>query len=333
MPAAAASPPTHDLSALAKHLVSPKTGILKRILLVPRSPGEIGILYPAADLPDYVRIPFMGAIDGIGGTGFTASESLARVLFETVERYCGAFADYDRMYFGKAPGPEFLTGERFPLFSSEQYQQPRWPFMPLTSDSEIWWTEMRSLLTGRPVYIPSVSVYVPYRVCGPAECLGPSVSTGMAAGWSIEEACLSGLLEICERDAFAIMWMHSLSMPRIVIDPESRFGRELDSVLGPSGGRVWFVNLTNDLGVPVVACVLRQQFEGKPLLTVGAAAKLDYEAACRKAFAEAANGYSRVAGELASHAGWPRPISRTSRTGAGTASPTPTPNFSRRSPS
>ena len=289
--------PVGDLRELAALLVSPVTGILRRMILSPRASDEIGILSQAAELADFGKLPGMGPIDPTGGSGFNTSESLARILFETVERYCGAFVDYSRMVRSKPVSSDFLFGSRYPLYADEQYAQPQWPFRRLTEESEIWWSEGRSLITGRPAFVPSVFVHVPYRPADRQEWLGPSVSTGMAAAWSWEEACLSGLLEVCERDAFSIMWMNRISMPRITVHPDSCFGRHLARTLGGSA-RVHFVNLTNDLGIPTVLAVLKYAYLGKPLVTVGASAKLDPEQACRKAFAEAADGYTRVVSQL-----------------------------------
>jgi ribosomal protein S12 methylthiotransferase accessory factor len=120
----------------------------------------------------------------------------------------------------------------------------------------------------------------------------------MAAGRSWEEACVAGLLEVCERDAFAIMWMNRLSMPRLVVKRGSRLARDLRQALGGSEASVTFVDISNDAGIPVVAAILRHSWLGKPVVSVGASAKRSVEAACRKAFAEAANGYTYIVSQL-----------------------------------
>src|ERR1700693_593355 len=99
MPAIAFDPPpapgepasVGDLRELEALLVSPVTGILRRMILSPRASDEIGILSQAGELADFGKLPGMGPIDPTGGSGFNTSESLARLLFENVERCCGAF--------------------------------------------------------------------------------------------------------------------------------------------------------------------------------------------------------------------------------------------------
>jgi ribosomal protein S12 methylthiotransferase accessory factor len=59
------------------------------------------------------------------------------------------------------------------------------------------------------------------------------------------------------------------------------------------------VNLTNDLGVPVVMAVLRRRLAGQPLVTVGLSARPRLEDAAEKAFIEAASLVVRLRAELA----------------------------------
>ncbi len=294
----AAPVPSGNWQALTELLVSPVTGILRSIIVSPHCSDEPSMLCPMAELGNFERLPGMGAIDPTGGCGFTTGESVARILFETVERYCGAFVDHSRMAWGKALPQDYLYAGNYPLYADHQYEQKNWPFRRLTEQSEIWWTEGRSLVTHRPVWVPAVFTHVPYRASSQEEWLGPSVSTGMAASWSWEDAVLNAVLELCERDAFTMMWMNRLSMPRIAVSPNSPFGKQLARALGKGGAQVEFVNITNDLGIPTVLAVFRYTYMGRPVVTLGASTKLDPEQACRKAFAEAADGYGRIVSQI-----------------------------------
>jgi ribosomal protein S12 methylthiotransferase accessory factor len=283
-----------DLDTLANLLVSSRTGIIRRLVMQPYSGDEVRILHARPELPDYRVLPGGGAIALPGGSGFSITESTARVLFETVERYCASFIDEENQVWTRPSSDAFLFGDRFPLFADFQYQGKHWPFRRLGGDSLIWWTKGTSLFSGNPVHVPSALVFIPYCPSSPDEQLGPSISTGMASGWSWESACLSGLLEVCEREAFVVMWLNRLSMPRLKVDPGSQLGRDLRQALGFSAGQVTFVKLSNDFDVPTVLAVLHRCYLDRPLVTVGAASKSTFEAAARKAFAEAANGYCRL---------------------------------------
>lgn len=283
-----------DVDRLAHLLVSPKTGILKRVFLSPRFGDEAPILCPGAELSRYSTMPCMADVAVPGGSGFDLSECMARLLFEAVERYCAAYVDRDRMLWARASSESFLCGPRFPLYADFQYAQQEWPFQPWSAQSEIWWVQGSSLFTGECRFVPASFVHVPYKATSAMEWMGPSVSTGMAAAPSWQKACLSGLLEVCERDAFCIMWMNSLSMPRLKLHPSSRLRKNVDGFLEATGSKLTFINITNDLGVPTAAAVLQCFYRGEPIITVGSSAKPSLEQACEKAFAEAANGYIRV---------------------------------------
>jgi ribosomal protein S12 methylthiotransferase accessory factor len=149
--------------------------------------------------------------------------------------------------------------------------------------------------------VPAGLVHVPYDFSIEAERLGPSTSTGMACHPSLTVAMLTGLFEVCERDAFAIAWLNRLSLPRLRFSARSRFGAELERIVA-GGGRVEFVDLTNDLGVPVVLAKLERMLLGRPLVTVGLAARTTRTEAARKALMEAASEYRRLHDELTSPA-------------------------------
>ena len=44
------------------------------------------------------------------------------------------------------------------------------------------------------------------------------ITTGLATHPSREEALLSGALEVIERDAFMVMWLNHLTLPRVDLD-------------------------------------------------------------------------------------------------------------------
>jgi ribosomal protein S12 methylthiotransferase accessory factor len=283
----------HDTASLARALISPKTGIVKGLTLLPWSGSQIPLMHMVAPIPSYGALPCGGSISRPGGSAIDLDSAVAQVVFEVVERYSAAFVDYSSLVFGQASSTAFVTGAELPLFAEHQYQQEGWPFQRLRDDSAINWVRCRSLLTGRSRFVPAVLVYIPYRPVSRDELLGPSTSTGMAAGRSFDAACLAGLLEVCEREGFNNMWMHRLSMPLLDVDA-TPLGAEISELLRACQGEVTFVDISTDLRVPTVMAVLRQPLFGRPLVTVGASAKPTFERACRKALGEAVSEYERI---------------------------------------
>lgn len=277
-----------DVAELARWVTSPLTGIVQRINELPACPKRIHLR--SATVGDYSVLPGGGWIPTTGGSGATSASAFGCAVFETLERYCGAIVDETKTMRGQAAGG-CLYGEALPLFTDSQYGRKGWPYMRLTERSDIHWTEAISLRSGEPVKVPTPLVHVPYRFSNRDECIGPATSTGMAAGWGRVEARIRGYCEVCERDAFSIMWMNRLSGPRVVPDRKSALAAELGRLAG--AGELVLVNISNDLGVPVIAAVLRSRLFGRRTVTVGAACDADAARACRKAALEAVSEYQR----------------------------------------
>lgn len=279
-------------AALARLVTSPLTGVVRSLAVRPDSGALNAVRRVSAFAANYGMLPCGGAIADPGAGDPDPDRAMEKALFELIERYCAAFLDADDALLSKPSSPRFLHGDRLPLFAPFQYKLPDWPFAPLTEDSEVRWVQAVSLRTAEPLLVPASLVHVPYRPCSGDDFLGPSTSTGMAAAWSWTAACLAGYMEVCERDAFAIMWMNRLSLPRIAVPPASPMARELERIGGAA--RIALVNLTNDLRVPVVMAVLRHRLRGRAIVTIGLAAHADFCAAACKAALEAAGEYERL---------------------------------------
>jgi ribosomal protein S12 methylthiotransferase accessory factor len=116
------------------------------------------------------------------------------------------------------------------------------------------WTPVWSLTHERERLLPTAYCYYGAHVPGHDGCIADS--NGNAAGNTIEEAILHGLLELVERDHVALWWFNRLRVP--ALDLESLADPWLDSVLARFAAderRVWALDLTADLGIPVVAAV------------------------------------------------------------------------------
>src|SRR6185295_3075966 len=136
------------------------------------------------------------------------------------------------------------------------------------------WVWGHSLTERRPRLVPASLVYLNYRPAGDEAKIGLNASTGLAAGATREEAILGGLLEIVERDAFTIAWMHRQVGRRIEVDD--------DDLQWALRARLWadrpsvdvkILDLTTDVPIPVVFLVMRRQAEFGPAACVGTASR------------------------------------------------------------
>ena len=124
--------------------------------------------------------------------------------------------------------------------------------------------------------------------CGEAP-IASSISTGLACHCSIEEAAISAICEVIERDCFTITWQARLSWPRIL--PQT-LHPDLQRILQRFERAYCFVslmNITMDTGVPTFLAVGRGR--SAPLV-VAAATSLDPFEAARKVLEELAHTHT-----------------------------------------
>lgn len=279
---------------LVEQLVSPTTGVLKRAQLLPLTGGQVPYSHFAAAPARYSVLPTGGDIANPGASAWDLRRSLAQVVFEAIERYCAAFVDYSLLVLSTGHGPGYAAGLAVQRFADFQYGRAGFPYVPLRDESVIHWVLGRSLLTGSRAYVPASLTFLPYTPASAAEVIGPSMSTGMSAAWRHDDACLNGLLELVERDAFTITWMNRLQCPRLVPAAGSVLAERVAAVQADGATTVTFVDISTDIGIPVVCCLLRRAAYGTPLVTVGLSCKLDHATACDKALGEALSDHERL---------------------------------------
>jgi ribosomal protein S12 methylthiotransferase accessory factor len=124
---------------------------------------------------------------------------------------------------------------------------------PYTVDTELDWVWGHRLGDGNPVLVPAEIGFYRYEYpAGRRGCFVES-SSGCALGGSYEEAALHALLELAERDAFAIGWHAAVPLPSIdpasIADPESAM---LLDTIGGYGYDVHLLAATGGLDIPTV---------------------------------------------------------------------------------
>jgi ribosomal protein S12 methylthiotransferase accessory factor len=272
-------------------LISPKVGLIRRVAMT-RYQAQDPLVFSTGVLPaDFARFMSDGQALKAGGAGEDAATALMAAIGEAAERHCSYFFDRDEMVFGtyRELAPDAVDPDLLRLFSCEQIERfgPRGPEY-FDESSRICWMWGHSLNARRPRLVPASLVYLNYRAAEDEARIGLNASTGLAAGSTREEAILGGLLEIIERDAFTIAWMHRRAGRRIEVDDE-------DS-LKSLRLRLWsdrpsvdlkIFDLTTDLPIPVVFLVMRRQAEFGPVACVGTASRVSPRQALCKCILEA----------------------------------------------
>jgi oxazoline/thiazoline synthase len=255
------------------HLVSPITGVVKALKPYFRQTDTPVHNYSSGPntalksktlswLNSHVR-------SSNGGKGKTATQAKTGALCEAVERYCMTYLgeEYHTESSLNQLGDSGIHPNQCMNFSRNQYRHREEinkectkffamvpvPFEPsLKTD----WTPVYSLTRQRFKYLPTQFCYTQYPAADEKRLFSYPDSNGCAAGNTIEEAVLQGLLELVERDAVALWWYNMI--PRHGLDLESfdePYFSEIKSYYRDRGRSLRVLDLTSDLGIPVFAAV------------------------------------------------------------------------------
>ncbi|QJC50425.1 hypothetical protein HGI30_01665 [Paenibacillus albicereus] len=280
--------PALGLTEPLARAISPQGGMVRGLMSLSTDPGDPALFLSLAAPADPKA--FGGRQHGLidrfaSGMGFTLEEANVSAVAEAVERYCAAYVIPDRTVFAswRELRAEALHPGALPLFTPEQHATWQFPYQPFTEDARIRWVPARSLATGREKFVPAAIAwdsYVPQSDDEAAICFG--LMTGSAAGSTLEQAMIGGLLEIIERDAFMMMWYNMASLPRLDIR-EHPLARPFRELLDESRFELSIVDTTGDTGIPS-AFGLLQTSDGR--VSFGGSARLSMEEAVVKTLME-----------------------------------------------
>jgi oxazoline/thiazoline synthase len=292
---------TNDPLAKYGHLVDPVTGIVAELRRDERCPD-----FQHAFVSGRNRAMTASTVAGIragarqasGGRGVTEAEAKTGALGEAVERYCGTRQGDEATVRAsyRSLGTQAVHPAACMLFDRRQYEdRARWnegcaPFHwvpePFDETAEADWTPVWSLLGGERRLLPTAMLYYnPGASTGPAAVLADS--NGSAAGASLGDAVVRGFLELTERDAVAMWWYNRTRQPQIDLSSfEDPWITGLPERYRRLGRELWALDLTSDLGIPVMAAISRRAGGPAEDITFGFGAAFDPRRALRRALTE-----------------------------------------------
>jgi bacteriocin biosynthesis cyclodehydratase domain-containing protein len=294
-----------------EHLIDPVTGIVAGLHRDQRSPDLLPCYLSRHNPPigaDTIVAIRDWARTCSGGKGATDVQARAGALCEAVERYCatrnGDEARVRDSY--RALGSQAVDPRSCLLFDERQYaNRARWnagcaPIhqVPETFDefSVLDWTPVWSLLTGQQRLLPTALLYL-----GSAGGVKPASlladSAGNAAGSCLGDAIVRGFLELVERDAVAIWWYNRTRHPGVCLESfDDPWVARLPSWFEQMNRALWVLDVTSDLGVPVMAAVSRRVDKPAEDVELGFGAHPDARVALRHALAELGQQVLQVSG-------------------------------------
>jgi bacteriocin biosynthesis cyclodehydratase domain-containing protein len=288
-----------------QHLISPVSGAIAYLHPMPKRHVGLRHVYAAGYLVRPAGTPRTNRFDRIcSGKGRTDEQARVSALCETLERFSGVYQGdeatvrasmnelrADPEYFGlpiaindlqQFSERQFARREQDNALTDDVRKQVPLPFPP---DVAIDWTPAWSLTTGARRCVPLSYCYAetPESAQGLFFCVhNPN---GSAAGACLEEAILQGLLELIERDATAIWWYNQVARPGI--DLASFGDAYFDSLVreyASFGWRLWALDITHDLGIPVVVALAEEPETGR--FSIGFGCHLDSRIAVQRALTE-----------------------------------------------
>ncbi len=294
-------------------LTSPITGVVSR-------PQRVGL---GRRLPVYTATcataPGANGIrrpTGAMGKGLGDEQARASCIAEGIERYsCQFFGDEPRRRARLEEIAELAIDPRSMLLFSDAQYAARRPAAasdhhsvpaPFDAGAPIEWSPVRSLTTGATRWVPAANCFFGYfdSEATSSEPFAFGDSNGCAAGNTLEEALLQGVLELIERDATALWWYPRVRRRAIALESftEPLFD-ELAASYDDGGLELAMLDLTVDTDVAVVAAVSWRRSDGGGV-ALGLGAHLDPRLAASRALSELEQALAEEAGEDTEFGRW-----------------------------
>ncbi|MDX6448807.1 MAG: ribosomal protein methylthiotransferase accessory factor [Gaiellaceae bacterium] len=276
--------------ARLRTLVSPYWGLVRGHSELSGGPDDARLVRVGCLLADLEPLIGFTTDFRAGGCAPGRDEALAAALGEVAERYSASWLPEGLpLATARELGPPAVDPARFVLFHPRQYARARFPFKAFTADTRVRWVPAVALPSNEPAYLPAQLVYLRWRSPEDAgeEPIAYSTSNGTACGATFEEAVLSGLLELIERDAFMLTWYGRLSLPRLDWSSAPELVAFDDRYFRASGLAYSAIDLSCFHDVPTVVGIVRGTTADGAPLAVGAAAASTVGAAWQDALGEA----------------------------------------------
>ncbi|MDQ3964530.1 MAG: YcaO-like family protein [Actinomycetota bacterium] len=244
-------------------LIDPKTGVIQSVSLVKSSEIDPDVFVAYASPCDTEALTGLKAANRGAASSPVKERAVLRACGESVERYCSAIFAMGELRIATMDelareGSRFVDVRDLYPFADEQYALREFPY-ERPDAKPLRWTCGRSIIDDGDVWLPASCVYVPYlfdRAVEPFTHM--PISTGLAAGRSVESCIQKGLLEILERDALMIVWSARLLAPRLEVKTCAGLSPVVDALLDVKRtGAAWHLNwLTLDVDIPIVSAAL-----------------------------------------------------------------------------
>lgn len=197
----------------------------------------------------------MGNIDGAGGD-LDPERAAFLAVAETLERYSSCAWRPERTIWATADelGDEAIDLAAWPSCSDQELADPACALVPPDRSAPMRWVRAWSLTRRRHTWVPAILVWLKNPPQSLGERFTHMVSTGCATHTDPIAAVVGGLLEVIERDAITLAWLHRLRLPALHVAPGELTDAQAEAVARGTTPhvRTRLFDATTDLGVPVI---------------------------------------------------------------------------------
>ncbi len=218
-----------------------------------------------------------------GGLGISNTQEGAIIscIAEAVERYCMSYVpkqELEKLYWSEISDAQ--KNIDYQLYTKTQYEKNSQFLNPKTE--QIYWTKINSIDNKKQIYWPASLIYLPFEL---SKTVAETSSTGMAAGFSLDDCILSGVLELIERDSLMINFSKRLNPPEIDTDTLNEENKKFVNQIKEKY-KIKIYKLYSDIQIPTYLCYIWNG-EGKKLhYGIGASTNLNSDSAINKALRE-----------------------------------------------
>ncbi len=276
-----------DALALLEEAVSPLAGIVTRVTAFTGATDETRLPNATSEVASIRRLYGNASTPTGDGAHPDPLRARAAAIGEALERYSGLYVPTERLRLttARALGPAAVPPSRFALFHPAQHDDPQFPFVPFTEDTETHFVEGISLGNGERAYLPAQLVFLcPPRAA--AGQIGYATSSGLACAATFAEATLAALLELVERDAVMLAWRCRLSLPLLEWGGDAAMEELEGRYFRVPGLSYTVLDGSGFLDVPVAIGVLRGAPTSGAALAIGAGSAARPRDAWLKALSE-----------------------------------------------
>lgn len=275
--------------------ISKKIGLVTEVKLNEIEENTPKIHVAISSSSDFSKINKNMCRIGNSGASTNIMSAEQSAIGESLERYASALVNFEEIIIDsyssmKKENLNLCDPSLFELFSEEQYSHKSFPYKRFNEDTVVGWSKGYNYLTKEEIYIPAAFIYIPYIKGKNEELITPYISTGLAAGQTLEHAILNGIYEVVERDNFSLSWLTKLNPQgkidlNILDDFEETY---------PSNLKYRAYDISLDIPLKTIFAIVEGNIGDRNILSVGAATRLTTKEATYKALVEATQGRNYV---------------------------------------